>query len=147
MTDAEQIEVQAIYAGQRLVSGGKLAHCWVVKDREMLFSKPTGGVVGGIYILKMTPDLEQVYQASPRYTMERISDQDKIASWEVHHLTTVRARKRAAAERKHKGDSVIPQATAHLEELSAGFRNVQEVYALAEITKERMLDAYWKRHG
>lgn len=142
MTDS--VDKQAIYAGQREVMGGKLAHVWVVDEKEMLFSKPTGGVVGGIYILKMTPNLEQVFSAPARYTMERIADGNRIAVWEVEHQTIVRKRRRAAAERKHKANGVLGDATWRLDRIVESMRGVDEVYALSEVLKEHLLETYWK---
>jgi hypothetical protein len=142
MTDS--VEKHAVYAGTRLAAGGKLAHVWEVDGTELWFSKPTGGVIGGIYVLKMTPDLKKAWASPPKYTMERIDDKDKVASWEVHHLATSRARRRAAAERKHKANGVLDDATYSLDRIVAGLKSVHEVYVLTELLKEHLLDHYWK---
>ena len=142
MTDS--VEQQAVYAGQREVNGGKLAHLWVVDGTEMLFAKPSGGVIGGIYVLTMTPNLQSVFQTPAWYTMERTEDTAQSAAWEIQHRVTVRNRKRAAAERKHKANSVLTDATWSLDHIVKGLKNVDEVYALSEVLKDHLLKTYWE---
>lgn len=147
MTELESVDVTAIYAGQREAKGGKLAHAWIVNDEELWFSKPTGGVIGGIYMLKMTPDFRQAFTGATRYTTERIDDKDKIAAWEIRHKTVTRNRRRAVAERKHKANTVLTDATWSLDRIVKGLKTVDEVHALNTILAEHLLDVYWKSRG
>jgi hypothetical protein len=140
----EMVDVQAVYAGQRTATGGKLAHAWVVDGEELWFSKPTGGVVGGIYVLKMTPDHKSVFTGSPMYTMNRIEDRDQVAAWEIRHKSVARARRRAAAERKHKANGILDDATWSLDKIVKGLKTVDEVYVLSDLLRDHLLETYRK---
>lgn len=139
----EPVSVQVIYAGQREVNGGKLAHSWIVDGEEKLFAKPTGGVIGGIYLIKMTPDHESVYKYPAVYTLER-SDDVRTASWEIEHKRVARKRKREAAERKHKADGELTNAYEPLDRITEKLRSPEEARVLGVLVAEHILDHYWK---
>lgn len=140
----ETVKKIITYMGQREATGGKLAHAWLVEGEEAWYSKPAGGVVGGLYSIEMTPDLKSMFSNSLAYTMERIDDKEQIALWEIKHQTVVRKRKRAAAERKHKANTVLKDATWSIDRIIEKMKTPDEAYALITLVSDHIMDEYWR---
>jgi hypothetical protein len=143
----ESVEQTATYAGVREASNGKLAQAWIVNGEELWFSKPIGQVVGGIYVLQMTPDRKRAYTKSQRYTMERIDDREQIAAWELADRRVKNKRKRAAAERKHKANGVLDDATYSIDRITRSLKTVDEAHALGDLLRQHVIDEFWRSRG
>jgi hypothetical protein len=109
------------YMGRRLSLTDKIAGRWIdhTGEERMFLKPPTGGVVGGRYQVRCSPDGSSLSTGDPKY-IGAADRPDDIAEWRLQdraaytELEAIRRRRKAASENSDFGDLTLKQVRQQL---------------------------------
>lgn len=144
-TDKQQHEI--VYTGRRLNAEGKALHAWLLDERGLYYTKLKGKSVGGIYTVDadVNDGTVSVYPGSLKYTGQKITDTDRIATWQAADQAARDSVAEAAAERRHAKSAELDAALEPLLRIARSTRTAAGLRALVQVVSNKITEAWWKR--
>lgn len=148
MSDEPEV-ARMVYMGRRQLINGTLGYSWAEPDKTDepgVFTKLAAAAIGHLYGVRVKRDEDGAIRsawANPSYTGERWDgDRDSIAAWQAADAAASLADRRRKAENRQKKSPELAQALEPLQAVAAKCRSIDEVNALADVVRSKLIRAW-----
>lgn len=143
------IDRRMVYQGRRR-SNGKTVHAWMDPEtgQQCVFEGVPAASPGGVYDARVRLHDGTVEAMSPSVSFVETWDVEvDRAGWQALHRAAMNAEQKASAEKRLARHPDLNTTLDPLEEIARRCRTLNEVYALGDLVKQRLVDAFFKKGG